>query len=392
MNIPAIMGLRLAIPNQEPPKQNNFNRFGLKMAAPLSKDTVCFKGTPKGADKAWEISGTAARAVRRKLEAASKRVESFIEQNFGDLVATEKYPKNPIERYSVRLKSSQSIKEKTGSRKLINTDEILTEMTDLVGAKLVFRDANKQKVDSVLDRFIPLMKSSKIELLEIENKRPISVKGLPEYQACEYDYASIDFLKKMIDIQNDIWKNGGNKQKVKKNLDDDFTKANYCATHFLFRLPGKNKVTFELQVVGNNVNEAKHIDDILYKKLDGKNSPDCTPEFDKIFEPFVNKKFFAGEPNAKELVENAKEKLNKYRGEVFLFQRRKEPLPYRKKRPAETFLPLSYNLFPPDIEIKYGISSTDFDYNNLSKVLQRSKKKSVAKKAAVSKTKKAENS
>ena len=375
MNIPSIMGFRLAAPNYETTKQNNINKFGLRMSSPLQADTVSFTGTPKLANKQWEISKEAARTIRRKLTSSAQKVENFMQNSFGDLVANEKYPKNPLSEIGFRLKSIDSIAEKTGSRQWSSIEEVLKEMTDLIGAKLVFRDATRNKVDAVLDRFIPLIKSRKVELLEVENKRPIIVKNLPEYQASEFDYASIDFLNKMISIQNDVWKKGGNKQRVKKRLDDDFTKANYCATHFLFRLPGKTPVTFELQVLGNNVNEAKHIDDIVYKKLDGKNSSESNPEFDKLFEPLTNKKFFIKEPNAKEIVENAKEKFEKYRGEVFIFQRRKEPLPYHKKKPVELFLPLPYKLFPSDIEIKYGISSADFDYNNLNKVLQRGKKK-----------------
>ena len=369
------MGFRLAAPNYETTKQNNINKFGLRMSSPLQADTVSFTGTPKLANKQWEISKEAARTIRRKLTSSAQKVENFMQNSFGDLVANEKYPKNPLSEIGFRLKSIDSIAEKTGSRQWSSIEEVLKEMTDLIGAKLVFRDATRNKVDAVLDRFIPLIKSRKIELLEVENKRPIIVKNLPEYQASEFDYASIDFLNKMISIQNDVWKKGGNKQRVKKRLDDDFTKANYCATHFLFRLPGKTPVTFELQVLGNNVNEAKHIDDIVYKKLDGKNSSESNPEFDKLFEPLTNKKFFIKEPNAKEIVENAKEKFEKYRGEVFIFQRRKEPLPYHKKKPVELFLPLPYKLFPSDIEIKYGISSANFDYNNLNKVLQRGKKK-----------------
>ena len=375
MNIPSIMGVKLVTPNYETPKQNNTTRFGLKMSSPLNADTVSFTGTPKNANKMWEITRADARAIRRAKEAAFKRVRNFMDQNFGDLVATEKYPKNPLLEIAARLKSDLSIQEKTGSRKWVKAEEIATEMTDLIGAKLVFRDATKPKVDMVLDRFIQLIKNGKIELLEIENKRPIVVKDLPEYQRAKYDYASMDMYKKMIAIQNDIWKKGGSKQRVKRRLEDDFTDANYCATHYLFRLPGRKPITFELQVLGNDVNAAKHIDDFVFKKLDGKNPQGCPPEFDKIFEPFTNKKFFEEEPNAKEIVENAKEKLDKYRGEVFLFQRDKEPIPYTKKKRPEMFLPLSFKLFPSDIEIKYGISSLDFDYNNLNRILQRKSKK-----------------
>ena len=390
MNIPSITGFKLLPQNSEIRKQNadNHSLFGLRMASPLNRDTVSFTGTPKGADKVWEVSKTTAKAVRKKLQAPAKRVFRFVENTFNDLVANEKYPKNPLTEISCRLKSETSIAEKTGSRKWVNADEIVKHMTDLIGAKLVLRDSNKAKVDAVLDRFIPLIKSGKLELLEIENKRPIEIKGLEGSQAAQYDYASLEFLKKMTQIQNDIWKKGGKKQKVKTRLEDDFTDANYCAIHFLFRLPGKTPATFELQVLGNNVNEAKHIDDIVWKKLNGKNSADSNPDFDKLFEPFVNKKFFAEEPNAKEIVDEAKAKFNKYRSEVFLVQRKKDPLPFSKRKKTEVFSPLMYKLFPSDIEIKYKLSSSDYDFNMLQKTLQRGKRKPAAAKTVKKITKK----
>ncbi len=393
MNIPSITGFKLLPQNYEIKKQNADNRslFGLRMASPLNIDTVSFTGTPKGADKAWEVSKITAKSVRKKLQAPANRVFRFVENTFNDLVANEKYPKNPLTEISCRLKSETSIAEKTGSRKWVNADEIVKHMTDLIGAKLVLRDSNKAKVDAVLDRFIPLIKSGKLELLEIENKRPIEIKGLEGSQAAQYDYASLEFLKKMTQIQNDIWKKGGKKQKVKTRLEDDFTDANYCAIHFLFRLPGKTPATFELQVLGNNVNEAKHIDDIVWKKLNGKNSADSNPDFDKLFEPFVNKKFFAEEPNAKEIVDEAKAKFNKYRSEVFLVQRKKDPLPFSKRKKTEVFSPLMYKLFPSDIEIKYKLSSSDYDFNMLQKTLLRGKKKPAAAKTAKKITKKDKN-
>ena len=60
-----------------------------------------------------------------------------------------------------------------------------------------------------------------------------------------------------------------------------------------------------------------------------------------------------------------------YRGDVFLFQRKKASLPYSRKKTPEQFLPIQYRLFPCDIELKYGISSLDFDFNNLAKILQK---------------------
>lgn len=377
MNIQSIAYPRqFAQPNANKSNNNSF-RYGLTMASPLLKDTVSFQGTPKGANKTWEVNLELAKLVRKRLNESFKQVKKFMDTTFDDLVATEKYPKNPIAEVAYRLKLDTSIKEKTGSRKWRNADEIMENMTDLIGAKIVMRDPNKNKVDAVLDRFVTLIKSGKLELLEIENKRPMVVKGLSGREAAQYDYASLECLNKMIDIQESVWKKaqkGRKAPKVRHNLENDFTDANYCAIHFLFRLPGKNGATFELQLMGNDTNAVKKIDDIVWKKLDGKNPEGLSSEFNELFAPLSDPKFFEAEPNSKEIVEQAKNKFNKYRGELFLFQRNKDALPYSKKKKKEIFLPLQYKLFPTDIELKYNITSSDFDYNNIRDILARKKK------------------
>ena len=372
MNILSINNFNITTPfkakNSQVKKTPSFNLY---LAQPLGKDTVSFQATPKIANKAWEVNKDTARIVRIKMTDPSKKVFKMLDGLFDDLIATDKNPKYPLIMIGKRLKSEESIVEKTGSRKWKSVDEIIQYMTDIIGAKLVLRDPNKNSVDRVLDRFIPLIKSGKLELLEIENKRPAIVKGLTEKEASQYDYASIEMLKKLANIQNDFHKKGKSKQRVNLNLDNDFTNANYCAIHFLFRIPGKNPTVFELQVLGDNVNKAKSVDDIVWKILDGKSPKDATPEIKKLFKPFTDSNFFAEEENAEKIVETAKEKFNKYRGDVFMFQRTKASFPYSSKRKKEMFLPISEKLFPSDIELKYGLSSLDYDFNNLCALLQK---------------------
>lgn len=355
-------------------QSSNFTttNFGLKMSSPLAHDTVSFMGTPKAANKINEVNRTTAMKVRELLEPRAKKVFNMLDTAFGDLVASSRYPDGPILEICQRLKSVGSIEEKSGTRGWDTKEKILENMTDLVGAKLVLRDSNKATVDSVLGRFIPMIKSGVLELVEIENKRPAVVKGLPESVASKYDYASIAMLNKMAMTQNEVWKKGGSKAKVATNLENDFTNANYCAIHYLFRIPGKNPVTFELQVLGNNTNKAKHVDDAVYKLMDGKNPSVCSDEMRKLFAPLdKNGKFFENEPNKDELIENARNRFNKYRGDVFLYQRTKADMPYSRKKVKEQFLPIASRLFPEEIERKYGISSLDYDFNNIARLQQR---------------------
>ena len=355
-------------------KSEQVSNFGLKMAAPLSKDTVSFKATPKVAQKALEANRSTVKNVRAAMRDSYVKINKMFENLFSDLKASEKYPKKPLSKISCRLKSEDSIKEKTGTREITSFDEITATMTDIIGTKLVIREPNKSIVDGIIGRFIPLIKSGKLELLEIENKRPAVVKGLPESEASKYDYASADFLNMFADIQDACYKKGGSKNKVTRHIDDDFTKANYCAIHFLFRVPGRRPVVFECQVIGENVDKAKDIDDGLYKKLNGKNFAGSTPKFDAIFEPFTNPDFFKDEEDAGKIVEDAKNAIDAYRGEVFLFQRNKAVATVSKnKNKKEHFLPISHRVFPPEIEMKYKIHSEDYDFNNLYNILQRGK-------------------
>ena len=373
MNIPKIFVLKNnVVPQMDINKSTP--RFGLKMADPLQADTVSFKASPKLANRACEVNRTTAIAVRQRMEEPAQRVFDFIETNFGDLVATVKEPKNPILKIHKRLKSVDSITEKTGTRMLNSVDDIITHMTDLVGLKFELRNSHKHDVDNILGRFIPLIKSGSLELLEIENKRPMVVKGAPEAEAAIYDYGTVSMMEKMADTQHDVWRKNKKRAKVKQNLDDDFTDVNYCATHYLFKLLGKKPAVFELQVIGHNTNLAKHVDDAVYKKLAGKEPKDVPPEFNELFRPLTDFDFFAAEPDAERIVNRAREVLNKYRGDVFLYQRSKADMPYTKKKNQEMFLPIADKMFPSDIELKYGISTSDFDYNNIAKMVTKGEK------------------
>ena len=374
MNIQALSGR--VFPFQAQYKQEAAPHFGLRMAKTPAVDTVSFRGTIKSGNKSWETSRKAAGVVREQAKPGVYAVQRFMKDLFDDFIADTKHPKNPLGGLHFRLKSVNSIKEKSGSRKCGNNQEIKNELTDLIGAKIVLLDSKQTTVDKILDRFVMPIKRQEIELLEIENKRPAAVKGLPEYRACKYDYAPISTLEKLAETQNNVYKKAGSRNKVNTRLDDDFTDANYCAVHFLFKLPqtsSRKAAIFELQVLGKNMNEAKKVDDFVYKILNGKAPQGCTPEFEKLFKPLTDPAFFEQEPNAQEIVDNAQKLFNKYRAEMFLYQRKKPDAPFsgKSRKETERFLPIKDRLFPPDIEIKYNLRTEDYDFNNLAKYVPK---------------------
>lgn len=363
-------------------KENNnsaLSKFGITMPKQLVQDTVSFKATPKVANKSWEVTLELATDIHNEMKVLSEKVKRFMHTNFNDLVASDRYPDNPIRKICMRVKSPYSIQAKTGSRKWTSKEEIKSYMTDIIGVKFVIGEPNKYIVDTILDRFIPLIKSRKIELLEIENKRlNYLCTERPEEQA-KYDYASMSMMKKMIGIQNDVWNGNGkvkNPKTVSYNL-EDYQESNYCATHFLFRIPGKEPLTFELQLIGEDVNNAKYVDDLLFKWLNGKRVEDKYNPVKKIMAPLIDPNFFKDEDPeyAEKIVEQAREIYNQYRADVFLFQRKRDPDLYTGKSKKISFLPMQQRLFPPEIERKYGIKSSDFEFDNLYEQIQKCEKK-----------------
>ena len=218
------------------------------------------------------------------------------------------------------------------------------------------RDGSKKSVEKVLSRFIEPIKKGKIELIEIENKRPKVTQKLSNSKKSQYDYASIDFLEQLQRIQEDKWASMKLKEKRKVRTDMfDFTEVNYPAIHFLFKLPGEER-PFELMIMGKNVNAYKDLDDKLFKILNNKN-------IDKKYKPLVDVVSPLSEPGNKPLLEL----FNKYRGDAFLFQRAKKPTAFSESYEIEYFLPLTEDL-PPQ-----------YDLNNLHRIMQECEAKAAVK-------------
>ena len=352
MNVSQIIGMRFSNPLSERKTQKNkVSNFGLTMASPLLKDTVSFKsGAKELQSRAFGVSLNTAKRVHEAAKPMQKKVNAFMEETFGDLLATDLNPKNIIYKLMNRVKSAASIEEKSATRQYNSKAEILDFMTDLNGAKIVMRDGGKKNVEKVLTRLIKQIESGAIELLEIENKRPIATLNLKRKKKEQYDYASIEFLENLARIQEDKWVRQGFKDDRRVRFDNDLTKVNYSAIHLLLKLRGESR-PFELMIMGKDVNAYKELDDKLFKMLDNKN-------VDKKYQPLIDIIKALNEPCNKEL----KEKFNKYRGDAFIFQREKDPSTYYVQNTVEYFLPLKYDL-PPQ-----------YDLNNLYRIMPECEK------------------
>lgn len=327
--------------NKTQQNNNRINNFGLTMSQPLSCDMVTFSATPKNLEnRAYGVSLDTARRVYKEAEPMQKKVTDFMQNVFGDLIATDMNPHNLIYCIKSRTKSPVSIMEKSSTRQLNSKSEILTFMTDLNGAKIVMREGRRNYVDNVVERLLEPIQSGEVELVEIENKRPSIVKGMKGAAKKEqYDYASIKMLSSLVDAEENKWldKNGKKKHFVKFDT-DDYTDLNYCAVHFLLKFPEEER-PFELMLMGYDVSLLKDLDDKLFKILNNKNAGKEYKPLVKIVKPLLEL------GNAPLL-----EKFNKYRAEAFLFQREKEPKAMIVKNSPVYLLPMRYDL-PPELDL-----------------------------------------
>lgn len=339
MNISKILSFN-AFPSVNNTQQNNNNRtnFGLKMASPLAHDTVSFGATKKNVtdeDKKYGVNLKTAMEVHDEASVMQPKVSEFANKIWGKYLVTTMNSQNPIQKICDRCKSPLSIKEKSQCRHYNSKKEIFEKMTDLNGVKLVMRDASKHTVDKILMELVTPIKKGDVELIEIENKRPMIVKGKKKAELEKYDYASFEVLNELAKLQNEKNKTIKKCQNKEVRVDmNDFTETNYTAIHMLLRLKGEKR-PFELTIMGADVSQLKDLDDKLFKILGKKDIDDKYAPIKKLVKPLT-------EDGNQELLE----KFNQYRADAFLFQRNKAPSSYSLlKRPVH-FLPLSEDLDP----------------------------------------------
>lgn len=339
MNISALLGLNATTVNANRQNSNNIRtNFGLKMASPLACDTVSFGATKKmlsEEDKTCGVNYQTAIQIHEEAFEMQPKVREFANKTWGKYLVTQMNQQNPILKICDRCKSPLSIKEKSETRHLDNKKIIFEKMTDLNGMKIVMRDASKPTVDKIVQELIQPIKKGEVELIEIENKRPIATKNKKGAEARKYDYASVDVLEDLAQIQND--KNNSTKRNHGKTVRvdlDDFTDMNYSAIHMLLKLKGEKR-PFELTIMGSDVNQLKDLDDKLFKILNGK-------DVDDKYEPIKSLVAPLREDGNQDLLE----KFNNYRADAFLFQRNKAASSFAFQDRPVHFLPLSEDLDP----------------------------------------------
>ena len=241
--------------------------FGLKMASPLSCDTVSFSGDAR--HSAISLSNR----VVNKLNIESRKVaDNLVRDLESVLLKRNKNSDGSIFRIYGRGKSSKSIREKMVSDGVIKQDTVYNSkenwlkkeglksaMTDMVGARIVMNNSSKEAIDSVFDDLITFIKENNIKIIQIENKYPRS--GIKD------GYVREGSLLNLKEAAEEI-------SNRPVELISEAHPVNYTAVHLLLKLPnkakyGKNRIC-ELQIMGRALESFKEVEDCCYKVKDGK--------------------------------------------------------------------------------------------------------------------------
>lgn len=242
-----------------------------------------------GEERKRGVSKSTAKQIHDDIQIPQRQIHNFMKKLFSALKVSELSPKNHILYFTDRAKSSNSIVEKSATRDWNSIKEVITNMTDLNGAKIVMNyKTGKPETEEVLSQLIPLIRTEQVTLHEIELQRPMAIKNLTkkeeeEYgyisknltkkEQEEYDYVSKNFLDELEDVQEEVingLETDVDKIKLVNRPLPKYTKGNYCALHLILQLNEKGSRPFELQIIGPRVAAGKPLDDGRLKFFEGK--------------------------------------------------------------------------------------------------------------------------
>lgn len=274
----------------------SFNKIGAPVLKPaLSSDTVSFTGTrskvarglaeevsrvmernqlnsvsnksksesiaivdetiKKMESRADAINVELAKRIYRESTPAYEQFKNIMNKHFGGLISTDTNPDRPLaygkNGLVTRHKSVESICEKTASKGFINREEIKEGMSDIIGGKLVLRDASPKSVELIVKKLIEAVKDNELKIFEIE-----------DYRLKSFDsYIPKKSMAKLVKECGKMRTNG-------VEVAERYIPSGYNGVHFGIYLPDGFKG--EIQLFGIDVQRVKEIEDLIYKVKNNK--------------------------------------------------------------------------------------------------------------------------
>lgn len=275
-----------------------------------------------------------AKQIRREASPVMRELHKTLNKYLGSLIADENNPNRPIARGGIkcRLKSENSLCEKSATRHLRTKDELKDELYDIIGARIVLRDASKAGVEEVMKKLTEAVINNDLKVFEIENYRPDE----------KHSYVSQKSLNALERACNKIRSDG-----VRRS--ESSIPSGYTALHLSVYLP--NGFKGEIQLMGVDVQDVKELEDFIYKVKNNKSLDKKYKPIEDILKPLRDNKAL-------------QRAMNAHSQEQYMAARNKEPKTVKSKHSVK-FLPVPKYL-PPE-----------FDFNELYKLKLRCERNAV---------------
>ena len=318
--------------------QNNFRFFPKNNnLAPLAHDTVSFSGAQQKLNKSlYEAYDNIAVCceVRDNAKPAMMNLKNVLETSLEDFIADKKHPNRAIDSIHTRIKTADSIKEKTIDR--LNTAILSPQpwafnpntvkgikgaVRDIVGARIILRHSDQKQINEITDALVQAIEDGKLKITKIENYDPVDMdpklkyfkeENLKKLQVAANKTKSADMPE--VQVINNTKSTGY----MALHLDVDLSDPDYKVKN--------NGYSGEIQIVGYDIAQLKDIEDFCYKMKSDKDIKSGHYAYKPLSEHF--RKLYRDNPDYPNLEEN----YEKYTAEAYLIQRKKEPIEGNKKR------------------------------------------------------------
>lgn len=312
------------------PKRNNL--------APLSQDTISFTGNHGKLNhslfEAFDNIG-ACTQVRDDSKPAMTDLKNTLETALNCFIATKSNPYGPIDSIHTRVKTPDSIKEKTIDK--LNAaitsaepwafnpnsiEDIKNVVGDVIGARIILRKSDAKQTSQIIKVLADLAKQGKLKITKIENFVPKDMQG---------------DLRYFTDSDLNELKNSANANRSKNQspieIKNNTKSTGYMALHIDVDLSNpdykvrNNGYKGEIQIVGYDVAKLKDVEDFCYKMKSDKDIKSGHFAYKPLSDYF--KSLYQDNEDYPDLEKD----YESYTARAYLLQRAKEPLnPDNKKR------------------------------------------------------------
>jgi hypothetical protein len=251
--------------------------FGLRMASPLTQDTVSFTAkrneeeVRERSDKTAKcrsegISQKTAMEIRERVKDHHYAMKKKFVDEFGDLLSTPE--QKGLLTMGSRIKGVNSICEKSANRGWSTKKDVLNHMGDLSGFCFILESPKSEK--EFFKHFTKMYKQGAFNVEEIE------------YHRIEPKYKNNEVVESFDSFHlNDLQKFKTDIAKIKQPTKNFFypvdSQSGYSGLHVT--ISSSHGAKSEVQIMTRGVHNLKNVENLLYKIRNGK---DIQPQYAKM--------------------------------------------------------------------------------------------------------------